>query len=157
MSSKTKIVVLHMKEVLYTGIFAILGICLVILLFILFLPESEETSSNESTETETTQPSTDTTAALYIPGIYNTELVLNDQTVNVEVIVNGTSITSLQLIDLNETVETMYPLLQPTFDTLTAQILEKQSLEDISYDTDSRYTSLVLLEAISKALEKAQP
>jgi len=51
----------------------------------------------------------------------------------------------------------MYPLLRPTFDTLTTQILEKQSLEDISYHQDSKYTSLVLLEAIAKSLEKAQP
>ena len=36
MSSKTKIVVLHLKELIYTGIFVILGILFVILLFIMF-------------------------------------------------------------------------------------------------------------------------
>ena len=157
MSSKTKIVVLHMKELLYTAVFAVLGIFLIILLFILFLPDEKESSTNKATETEIPESSPETTASLYIPGLYNTELLLNDQTINVEVIVNAEKITSLQLVDLNETVKTMYPLLQPTFDSLTAQILEKQSLEDISYSQDSKYTSLVLLEAISKALEKAQP
>lgn len=157
MSSKTKIVVLHMKELLYTAIFAVLGICLIILLFILFLPEETESSTDKTTETEITESNTETTASLYIPGLYNTELLLNDQTINVEVIVNTEKITSLQLVDLSESVKTMYPLLQPTFDSLTTQILEKQSLEDITYSQDSKYTSLVLLEAISKALEKAQP
>lgn len=33
MSSKTKIVVLHMKEVVYTGIFVALAIVLAVLLF----------------------------------------------------------------------------------------------------------------------------
>ncbi len=157
MSSKTKIVVLHMKELLYTVIFAILGIVLLVLLFILFAPEDTAVSNPESTEPTTTESSMESTASLYIPGLYNTELILNDQTINVEVIVDAEKITSLQLVDLNETVETMYPLLQPTFDSLTSQILEKQSLDDISYNQEHRYTSLVLLESISKALEKAQP
>ena len=157
MSSKTKIVVLHMKELLYTVLFAILGLVLLVILFILFAPEDTAVSNPESTEPTTTESSMESTASLYIPGLYNTELILNDQTINVEVIVDAEKITSLQLVDLNETVETMYPLLQPTFDSLTSQILEKQSLDDISYNQEHRYTSLVLLESISKALEKAQP
>ena len=157
MSSKTKIVVLHMKELLYTAIFAILGVALLVLLFILFAPEETPASNQESTEPPTSESSMESTASLYIPGLYNTELILNDQTINVEVIVDGEKITSLQLVDLSEAVETMYPLLQPTFDSLTSQILEKQSLDDISYNQDHKYTSLVLLEAIASALEKAQP
>ena len=157
MSSRTKIVVLHMKELLYTAVFAILGIALIILLFILFAPEDNNVPNQESTDPPTSESSTEMAVSLYIPGLYNTELIVNDQTINVEVIVDAEKITSLQLVDLNETVQTMYPLLQPTFDSLTSQILEKQSLDDISYNQEHRYTSLVLLEAISKALEKARP
>ena len=36
MSSKTKIVVLHMKEVIYTAIFLVLAILLIVLLFTMF-------------------------------------------------------------------------------------------------------------------------
>ena len=157
MSSKTKIVVLHMKELLYTAIFTILGIALLVLLFIIFAPEDTAPSQPESTVPLTTESSTQQTASIYIPGLYSTELMLNDQSINVEVIVANDRITSLQLVDLEESVQTMYPLLQPTFDSLAAQILDKQSLEDITYDSDHRYTSLVLLETISNALEKAKP
>ena len=38
MSSKTKIIVLHMKEIIYTAIFAALGILLIILLVVMFRP-----------------------------------------------------------------------------------------------------------------------
>ena len=41
MSSRTKIVVLHMKEIIYTAIFAALGILLIILLFIMFRPDRD--------------------------------------------------------------------------------------------------------------------
>ena len=37
MSAKTKIVVLRMREVVYTAIFAALGICLIILLIFMFM------------------------------------------------------------------------------------------------------------------------
>ena len=39
MSSKTKIVVLHMKEVIYTVVFVVLGILLILLLTFMFLPK----------------------------------------------------------------------------------------------------------------------
>ena len=162
MSSKTKIVVLHMKEIIYTGIFLVLGIILLIFLILLFAP-GKDTGTSDPTQpvpTEGASPNPDiavSSSSLYIPGIYNTELVLNDQIVNVEVIVNQTQITSIELVNLDEAIATMYPLLQPTFESLTAQIYEKQSLEDISYQQESKYTSLVLLEAIGKSLEKATP
>lgn len=167
MSAKTKIVVLHMKELIYTGIFAVLGILFVVLLVMMFLPDKEESSQPDApTGTESPGSGTDVTGdtspasdavSLYIPGVYNTELVLGDQTLNVEVMVNRDAITSIQLVNLSDAVATMYPLLQPAFDSLAAQICEQQSLDNISYDADSKYTSLVLLEAIRNSLEKAQP
>ena len=83
--------------------------------------------------------------------------MLNDQMINVEVIVDQTQITSVKLVNLSEAVATMYPLLQPTFDSLVEQIYETQSLDNITYASENKYTSLVLLEAIRKSLEKAQP
>lgn len=162
MSSKTKIVVLHMKELVYTGIFVLLGILFIIFLLILFVPGDDDaaTSDNTSVETEgtdTTSTQSVSSDSLYIPGLYNTELILNDQVVNVEVIVNQSEITSVKLVNLSEAVTTMYPLLEPTFDSIAEQIYETQSIENISYASEHKYTSLVLLEAIRKSLEKAQP
>lgn len=168
MSAKTKIVVLHMKELIYTGIFALLGILFIVLLILVFLPDKETSggvssdvpeSGSESTSDghgrgipETTQSASE---SIYIPGIYTTELVLGGQSVDVEVIVDADSITSVSLINLSEAITTMYPLLQPTFDSICEQIYETQSLDQVTYSSDSKYTSLVLLEAIRNSLEKA--
>lgn len=154
MSAKTKIVVLHMKEVIYTGIFAALGILFIILLIVMFLPD-KETQGNTAPLPESTEESPVSSDSVYIPGIYTTELVLGGQTVDVEVIVEKDSISSIRLVNLSDAVTTMYPLLQPTFDSICAQVYEKQSLEGISYSSDSKYTSLVLLEAIENSLNKA--
>ena len=43
MSSKTKIVVLHMKEVIYTIIFVVLAILLAVLLFMMFGKDRKST------------------------------------------------------------------------------------------------------------------
>lgn len=149
MSAKTKIVVLHMKELIYTGIFAALGILFIVLLIMMFLPGEKDR------DTPVQDPSVTETSALYIPGIYTTELVLGNQSIDVEVIVDKASITSIRLVNLNDAVTTMYPLLQPTFDSICEQALTLQSLENITYSSDSKYTSLVLLEAIQHSLEKA--
>lgn len=156
MSAKTKIVVLHMKELIYTGIFVALGILFVVLLIMMFLPGKKgDTDGNAPTE-ETGEDAAPTAAdSVYIPGIYTTELVLGGQAVDVEVIVEKDSITSIRLVNLSEAVTTMYPLLQPTFDSICGQIYETQSLDQITYTSDSKYTSLVLLEAIQNSLEKA--
>lgn len=164
MSAKTKIVVLHLKELIYTGIFAALGILFIVLLIVLFLPEKEETDNTQtstSSDVETMNSNTADNTVLsyseYRPGIYTTEIILNDQSINLEVILGQDEITSIRLIHLDDSITTMFPLLQPTLDSLTLQIYEHQSLENITYQTESKYTSLVLLEAIKAALEKAQP
>lgn len=152
MSAKTKIVVLHMKEVIYTGIFAALGILFIVLLVMMFLP-GKDSSDKEPDATEDAAPTS--ADAIYIPGVYTTQLVLGGQSVDVEVIVDEHSITSVSLVHLSDTVTTMYPLLQPTLDALCEQVYANQSLDQITYTTDTKYTSLLLLEAIRSSLQKA--
>lgn len=149
MSAKTKIVVLHMKELIYTGIFVALGILFVVLLIMMFLPGDKEKSPAEESV------ATAASVSDYIPGIYTTELILGTKTLDVEVVVDQTSIVSIQLRNIDDDVSTMYPLLEPAFDSLCSQIYTNQTLDNITYSAETKYTSLVLLEAIRNSLEKA--
>lgn len=144
MSSKTKIIVLHLKELVYTGIFAVLGILFIILLVIMFLPGDKKKEAEDAEA-----------ASAYVPGIYTTSLVLNDSAVDIEVVVDENNINSIRLINLDEAVTTMYPLIEPSFQQLADQICAAQTLEGIRYSDDNKYTSMVLLEAIGNSLEKA--
>ena len=196
MSANTKIVVLRRKELLYTGIFAALGVLFVILLLMLLLPGKDADTSSGTPDSpdstaETAMPDNvadlgrssqfsaaedastgavaDAGAVLdsasgpagtdntYIPGIYTTELILGSETVNVEVIVNDHSITSASLADPSETLTTMYPLLEPAMESLNDQLCEMQDPSQVTYSAETRYTSLVLLEAVKASLEKAKP
>ena len=144
MSSKTKIVVLHLKELIYTGIFALFGILFIVILIIMFVPKDKK---------EEALP--EMTSATYVPGIYTTSLIINDNVVDVEVTVDETNINDIRIVNLDEAVTTMFPLLEPAFESLANQIYEKQSLENISYADDNKYTSMVLLNAIEASLSKA--
>lgn len=142
MSSKTKIVVLRMKEIIYTAIFLGLGILLVMLLVIMFRPGQDAPASADP--------------VLYTPGVYAASLTLGSQEVNVEVTVDENRITSIAMVPVSDSVATMYPLMQPSLQNLTAQIVEQQSLEGLTYPEETRYTSQVLLQAIELAVGKAK-
>lgn len=147
MSSKTKIVVLRLKEVLLTGLFVLLGIILVIVLVVSFLPKNEE----NTTPTGATIDSNLT----YIPGSYSTSLILNDMTANIEVIVDENYISSVRFVELDEALKTKYPLLEPALSDIADQLIETQSLETIVFSDDMRYTATLLISAIESALNEA--
>ncbi len=141
MSAKTKIVVLHMKELIYTLIFAGLGILLVVLLLFMFLPRGNKGAAAETMN--------------YVAGVYSSSVLLGSRSVDVQVIVDENRIQSISIEDLDETVTTMYPLMEPALESIAEQVVRTQSTEGITYNTDNQYTSIVLLNAIENALAKA--
>ena len=46
--------------------------------------------------------------------------------------------------------------MEPALESLASQIYTKQSLENIDYPSEQKYTSMVLLSAIEDALNKAE-
>ena len=143
MSSKTKIGVLRMKEIVYTAIFIGLAILLVSLFLIMFRPKKDAVPSSAD-------------ASAYVPGVYTASLVLGSQNVNVEVTVDADHINSVALSPLSDSVATMYPLMQPVFEDLAKQVCATQSTENLSYSMETRYTSAALINAIEQALHKAE-
>lgn len=142
MSAKTKIVVLHMKELIYTLIFAGLGILLIVLLLFMFLPRGKDGEAAPTMK--------------YVAGVYSSSIMVGDHAVDVQVIVDENRINAVSLVNLDETVTTMYPLMQPALESISGQVIEKQSTEGITYSAENQYTSVVLLNAIENALSKAE-
>ena len=143
MSSKTKIIVLHMKEIIYTAIFAALGILLIILLVVMFRPGGKKQPADAHAEKQ------------YTPGIYTSTLTLNNADLEVEVSVDESRINSIRFSNLDESVTTMFPLIQPAIEDIAEQIYDTQSLENITLSGQSPYTSQVILDAIAETVEKA--
>ena len=140
MSAQTKIVVLHMKEIIYTAVFVILGLILLILFAFMFFPKSDSASEDVS----------------YTPGVYTSSFSINNTDLELEVSVDSTHINGIRFTNLSESVATMYPLMQPTIESLTEQICKSQSLDEIEYFDENAYTSQIILKAIEEALKKAR-
>ena len=145
MSSSPKIVVLKTREILYTLILLFLVILLIVCLFLMFAPKKADSR----------QPQSVTSVATYIPGIYTAPVTLGKDTMNMEVTVDASEIRAIRLVNLSEAITASYPLVSPSLEEITAQILETQSLDGISCPAENRYTAQLLLSAISEALATA--
>ena len=143
--SQTKIIILQMKEIIYTAIFIGLGLLLILLLLLMFHPGKEKD----------TTPLPSTSEALYTPGIYTTELTLGNQTVNLEVLLDTDHISGIQVTALDETVTTMYPLLKPAVDDISSQLSNGISLDNVVLSSESQYTQMLILQTVDELLSNA--
>ncbi|WMJ86180.1 hypothetical protein [Anaerocolumna sp. MB42-C2] len=142
--SKTKIVVIHLKEIIYTALFAGLGILLIILLVIMFMNKKEDTTATMS-------------GTQYTPGVYNSTLVLNDTALNLEVVLDKDHINSVRIVNIDDSITTMYPLVEPSLNDISEQLVDGVDINSIEISEDSKYTQILLLDAIKAALAKATP
>lgn len=140
--AKTKIVVVHLKEIIYTVIFAALGILLILLLIYMFWPaKSDEVLSSETEK--------------YRAGVWTSSTTLGDMAINLEVVVDKDHINSIQIINIDETITTMFPLIVPSLEAIAVQLYDDVPLAEIKYQEDSKYTQQLLVEAIAVAMDKA--
>lgn len=70
MSSKTKIIVLHMKEVVYTAVFLALALILLVVFLIMFSGKKDSAKKPSVTTAASAEN------ARYIPGIYTSTISL---------------------------------------------------------------------------------
>jgi hypothetical protein len=141
--AKTKIFVIQLKEIIYTVIFAALGILLILLLIFMFKNDKDDESA--STETD-----------LYTAGKWTSSITLNDMAINLEVVVDKNHINSVNIQNIDESVTTMYPLVEPSLEAIALQLYDDVPIDQVEIQEDSKYTQQLLIEAIKVALEKAQ-
>jgi len=129
-----------MKEIIYTAVFVILGILLILLLVFMFAPWGKKEAVSEKQ---------------YTPGVYTSSLTLNNTALEVEVTVDESHINSIRFSNLDDTVTAMYPLIQPTLEEIADQIYAQQSVDDLVLSEENPYTSQLIVSAIREALNKA--
>lgn len=144
MSSKTKIVVLRMKEIIYTLIFIVLAVLLIILFVSMF------NKKNHASKT-----GADITDTSYTAGIYTASMSLNNQNIDLEITIDENYIKDIRFVNLDDSVATMYPLMETALTSLTSQIITNQTTENLEIPSDSQYTSQALIGVINNALAKA--
>ena len=94
-------------------------------------------------------------AQKYVPGVYSSTITLGENTLNVSVAVDEDTVSGVSIENLNETVTTMYPLLEPALNDINSHISVVDNVDDITYSKENQYTYIILNQAIKNALEQA--
>ncbi len=141
--AKTKIIIIQMKEIVSTAVLVILGILLIVLLVFIFGPKKDKSGETDS-------------AAIYNAGTYSAQISLNNTALNLEVTVDPDRVKSVDLVNIDESVTTMFPLLMPSLQDIETQLVNQVSIDDIVLSEDSRYTQTLLIDSLKTILEKAR-
>lgn len=143
MSKSPKFMVFHLRELIYTVVFILLGIILIISLIFMFCNKNSNKKDDE------------TTTGKYEPGVYTSCITLNGNPMDVTVTLDSDHINSISATNVSDTITTMYPLVQPAFDDIANQIVSTQSLENIQFAEGSQYTYTILYNAIVDTINQA--
>lgn len=143
--SNTRIVVLQAKKMIYGGIFALIAIIILVALLVIFWPGrggEKELSLDYGAE------------EIYEPGVYTKELKLGDTSVNLQLTLDEDHVKSLELVNLEDSVETMYPLMKPTVEKISEQLTAGKEMEEIVLSEDAQYTEKILVESVMEMLSE---
>jgi len=150
--SGTKILVLHLKEIIRGAAFIFFGLILIFAIVYFFFSQNQ--SATPETPLSYSPPEEERSVNAFVPGTYFAEIPLNISPVSVEVTVTENEIVNIVLTELSDTHLTFYPLLTPTMYAIAQEIIENQSL-DITISSETSVTSNLLVNAISRALDEA--
>lgn len=140
MNSKTRIIVIQCKQLIIALFISILALALIAAISIII---------SSSSKKETPVPS-----GKYAAGVYSSAVTLNGNPVEVRVTVDEDNINDIELVNVSESVTTMYPLIQSSFNEIKELVIENGGTSGIAYSADNKYTSTMILKAISNALDK---
>lgn len=143
MGKSPKFMVFHLRELIYTVVFILLGVILVISLIFMFCNKGHDRTESE------------TTSGKYEPGVYTSCVTLNGNPMDVTVTLDANHINSITVDNVSDNITTMYPLVQPAFEDIAKQIVANQSLENVKYAEGSQYTYTILYNAIADTITQA--
>ena len=149
MSGSTRILVIPLKK-LILALCVIIAFIIIAAIYILSDKEPESHPTNAAGQNNSIN-----TSVTYSPGVYTSSLMLNGNPVDIQVTVDSDNINSIELVNMSESVQTMYPMLAPSFDEIKNAVIQRGTTADITYDTSNKYTASLLLGAIQNALDKA--
>ena len=156
MSGSTRIVVIPLKKL----IIMVCVIAALIILAAIFIfggsssDAAKSTGVNISTSTDTVKKNT--SCPTYSPGVYTSSRLLNGTPIDIQVTVDSDNINNIEMVNLSESVQTMYPMLNSSFDEIKTAVINNGSTDNITYNAGSKYTATMLLSAIDSALAKAR-
>ena len=144
MGKSPNFMVFHLKELIYTVVFVLLGIVLVISLIFMFCNRNSDEKKEKSSSGQ------------YEAGVYTSCVTLNGNPMEVTVTLDSNHINSITVDNISDAITTMYPLVEPAFEDISKQIVDTQSVDNIKFSEESQYTYSLLYNAIVDTINKGK-
>lgn len=132
-----RFMVIKLRELIKTIVFAVLGV--IIIVGLIYFVAGKFTN----------------TTALYNPGVYTSEIQLENGKVAVQVEVNKRKIMAVNIVDQNESLPVFYPLFETVGEQLAEQIVDEQTVE-IETSGENGMTASLILDAVEDSLAQAK-
>ena len=143
--SRTRIVILQMREIIYTAVFVGLGILLLIILFFMFWPDGKDENKEQADNGKT---------AVYEAGVYSKQMTVGDSVINLQVVLDEEQVKSVEMINLDDTVSAMYPLMKPSVESISNQLASGVSLDEVVLSDEGQYTEKMILNEVDSVLDE---
>ena len=79
---------------------------------------------------------------------------MGDATVNLQVTLDEDHVKSVRIVPLDESVTTMYPLIEPAVETISEQLQAGKEIAEISLTDESQYTEQIILNAVQEIISE---
>ena len=142
-----KIFVFHVSQIIKITTFVVIGLIVLFSLIFYF--------TSRSADSTPTAMYTQENAGQFIPGTYRAKVYLSYLPVFVEVTVTEEEIVSIVFEELTDNQLVFYPLLEPTIERITYEIVSSQDLQVTSTYEDA-VTSKLVFSAVYRALNEAR-
>ena len=133
----SKFMVIKLRELMKTAVFAVLGVAIIVALIYFAVGRLGDSQ------------------AVYNPGVYSSQIELQNGNVLVEVKVGKTKIQKVSVSSDSETVPVFYPLFNTVAEDIGKQVVKQQTTE-LEIEGDGSVTTALILDAVEESLAQAR-
>ena len=133
----SKFMVIKLRELMKTAAFAVLGVAIIVALIYFAVGRLGDSQ------------------AVYNPGVYSSQIELQNGNVMVEVKVGKTKIKKVTVSSDSETVPVFYPLFNTVAEDIGKQVVKQQTTQ-LEIEGDGSVTTALILDAVEESLAQAR-
>lgn len=133
----SKFMVIKLKELMKTAVFAVLGVAIIVALIYFAVGKLGDSQ------------------AVYKPGVYSSQIELQNGNVTVEVKVGKNKIKKVSISSDSETVPVFYPLFNTVAEDIGKQVVKQQTTQ-LDTEGEGSVTTALILDAVEDSLEQAR-
>lgn len=133
---RTRFMVIKLKELIKTVLFAVIGAIIIIMLIILLVPDKSDSRYNA--------------------GTYTTNVEIGEKTAAVTMTFTKNKITDVSFVPDDDMLAVFYPLAETAADSVCKQILENQSTENIALSDEYAVTGQLVADAAEACINRAK-